>query len=140
MLAQSQTMDAGISEIVGQALLEGGARAQVYRALRDLLCATCGVSIAEGSLFTRRTVKGIGISIMPQCSKCAPFTLRTSRQEKSALLRSLLAEHPAASSAQPGDSTEVDSGAAAKKKNIDEAVRRRLGPALRRGRGGSKSR
>jgi hypothetical protein len=132
-------MDTGISEIVGDADLKGGARTQVYRALRELLCATCGVQIAEGSLFTRRRVKGIGVSIMPECSKCAPFTLQSSKKEKSALLRSLLSERPAASSGNTVDSSKTDSEAIAKEKNIDEAVRRRLGPALRHGRRGSKT-
>jgi hypothetical protein len=128
-------MNTGISEIVGQGEPASGGSVQVYRALRPLLCATCGTTIAEGALFTRRRVKGIGVSIMPQCSKCAPFTLRATRTEKSSLLRSLLAEQPADSSSlgaalanagsEPGE---------AKEKNIAEEVRRRLGPALKRGR------
>lgn len=127
-------MDKGISEIVGGGRLASGGSVQVYRALRSLLCSTCGVEIAEGALFTRRTVKGIGVSIMPQCAKCAPFVLQSGRNEKSALLRSLLAEQPADSSSRKEISSEVTSPSESKEKNLDEQVRQRLGPALRRGR------
>jgi hypothetical protein len=127
-------MDTGISEIVGQGEPENGGSVQVYRALRSLLCATCGTTIADGSLFTRRRVKGIGVSIMPQCSKCAPFTLRATRKEKSSLLRSLLAEQPLDSSSREAASSDAVSEPGAKEKNIAEEVRQRLGPALRRGR------
>ena len=124
-------MEKGISEIVGRAELDEGRSAQLYRALRSLLCATCGAEIAEGLLFTRRRVKGIGVSIMPECSKCAPFTLHDNQDKKSALLQSLLAEQPAASSKPASDPA---SQSQAKEKQLDEAVRRRLGPALKRGR------
>ncbi|HUQ32369.1 MAG TPA: hypothetical protein VM095_09625 [Pyrinomonadaceae bacterium] len=127
-------MDTGISEIVGQGEPENGGSVQVYRALRSLLCATCGTTIADGTLFTRRRVKGIGFSIMPQCSKCAPFTLRAARKEKSSLLRSLLAEQPLDSSGREAASANAVSEPGAKEKNIAEEVRQRLGPALRRGR------
>jgi predicted nucleic acid-binding Zn-ribbon protein len=131
-------MEKGISEIVGRGDLDEGRSTDVYRALRALLCATCGALIAEGALFTRRKVKGIGLRIMPQCPKCAPFTLQADKKEKSALLRSLLAEPPADSSKQAGASPEVDSEAQAKAKSVDEEVRRRLGPALKRSRRGQK--
>jgi hypothetical protein len=48
-------MAKGISEIVGEAGGAGGSRVAVYRALRQLFCATCGGTIREGELFTRRT-------------------------------------------------------------------------------------
>ena len=132
-------MDKGISEIVGRAELKGGGNIQVYRALRSLLCSTCGAEIAEDALFTRRRVKGIGLSIMPQCSKCRPFTLQASKQEKSALLRSLLLEQPTESSSRAGvSSAGASPESQAKEKNVEEEVRRRLGPALKRGRRGSK--
>jgi hypothetical protein len=127
-------MDKGISEIVGRADVEGGGSAQVYRALRSLLCSTCGREIAEGALFTRRRVKGIGVSIMPQCRKCAPFTLQASKKEKSALLRSLLSEQPPDSSTRSGVSTEAASTTQTEEKNLKEELRRRLGPALKRSR------
>jgi hypothetical protein len=131
-------MEKGISEIVGRAALDEGGSADVYRAMRSLLCAACGVEIAEGMLFTRRKVKGIGLRIMPQCPECAPFALQAERKEKSALLQSLLAKHPTDTAGRVGVSSEVDLEAQAKAKYVDEEVRRRLGPALKRGRHGSK--
>ncbi len=85
-------MEKGISEIVGQGELKGGRTTEVYRALRSLLCSTCGALIAESALFTRRRVKGVGLRIMPRCQKCAPFNLREEKKERSALLDSLLRE------------------------------------------------
>ena len=126
----------GISEIVGRGELDGGGGAEVYRALRSLLCATCGAAISEGALFTRRRVKGIGLRIMPQCAKCAPFTLQAGGKEKSALLRALLAEEPSDSpgGARPPRRAAPDSApqARAAESDVDEQVRRRLGPALKR--------
>ena len=127
-------MDKGISEIVGRAELKSGGSIQVYRALRSLLCSTCGTEIAEGAHFTRRSVKGIGVSIMPECQKCAPFTLQTSKQEKSALLRSLLTEQPSDSSRRARLSPEAISQPGPEEKTLNEEVQRRLGPALKRGR------
>ncbi|HWT00527.1 MAG TPA: hypothetical protein VN256_09790 [Pyrinomonadaceae bacterium] len=106
-----------VSEIVGRA--DKGTA--VYRALRPLLCATCGAGINEGALFTRRKVKGIGVRIMPQCRECAPFTFEPGAKKESDLLRSLLAEPAASPPKRP-----------APEKNINEEVARRLGPALRR--------
>jgi hypothetical protein len=131
-------MEKGISEIVGRGNLDEGRSTDVYRALRTLLCATCGAEIAEGMLFTRRRVKGVGLRIMPQCPKCAPFTLQADKKEKSVLLQSLLAEQTPDSSKRSIASSEVDSPAQAKAKSVDEEVRRRLGPALKRSRRGRK--
>jgi ribosome-binding protein aMBF1 (putative translation factor) len=127
-------MNKGISEIVGHAELLSGESRQVYRALRSLLCSTCGTEIMEGAHFTRRHVKGIGVSIMPQCQKCAPFILQASKQEKSALLRSLLTEQTPDSSRRASVSPENSSNTASEEKRVSEEVRRRLGPALKRGR------
>ena len=114
-----------VSEIVGRAELAGGRSAEVYRALRTLLCATCGAEIGEGTLFTRRKVKGIGVRIMPQCRKCAPFSFAEGGGKKeSDLLRSLLAA--------PEKTPEPQ----AAEKNLKEEVARRLGPALRRSKKG----
>ena len=131
-------MEKGISEIVGRAELNEGPSTEVYRALRALLCATCGAAIAEGMLFTRRRVKGIGLSIMPQCPKCVPFTLQADRKEQSALLKSLLMEQPANSSKGAGASSEADPQSQAETERVNEEVRQRLGPALKRGRYGRK--
>lgn len=130
-------MDKGISEIVGRGELKSGESLQVYRALRSLLCSTCGTEIAENAHFTRRSVKGIGFSIMPQCRKCAPFTLQSSKHEKSALLRSLLTEQPANSARQTSSSPPDTPTEISAEKNIREEVNRRLGPALKRSRGKS---
>src|SRR4051794_28329099 len=84
-----------ISEIIGQGEFGDGKSAQVYRALRRLLCSTCSAEIAEDTLFTRRSVKGFGLNIMPQCRKCSPFALLVDKQEKkekSPLLQALLRE------------------------------------------------
>ena len=114
-----------VSEIVGRAELAGGKSAEVYRALRALLCATCAAEIREGTLFTRRRVKGIGVRIMPQCPKCAPFVMAEGGgKQQSELLRSLLA------------APEKTSQPHAAGKNLEEEVARRLGPALRRSRKG----
>ena len=129
-------MEKAISEIVGQGELKSGKSTQVYRALRSLLCSACGALIAESALFTRRRVKGIGLRIMPQCQRCAPFTLREDKKEKSALLESLLREPPDASKnvSVPSKRSSTEVSAKPEEKNIDEEVRRRLGPALKRGR------
>lgn len=129
-----QGMDKGISEIVGRGELKSGGGRQVYRALRSLLCSTCGTEIAEGAHFTRRSVKGIGVSIMPQCQECMPFHLQVGKQEKSALLRSLLTEKSSDASLGADASTEVISQTHSAEKNVNEEVRRRLGPALKRSR------
>jgi hypothetical protein len=134
-------MDQGISEIIGRADLGGGKSTQLYRALRPLLCSTCGAEIAEGTLFTRRKMKGIGLRIMPQCRKCAPFTLQSGKKEKSALLQSLLVEEPADSSGRTRASsqpppTQTHSQTQVAEKSLNEKVRRRLEPALKRGRRG----
>src|SRR5918992_1055503 len=129
-------MEKGISEIVGRADLVDGRSVDVYRALRSLLCATCGAEIVEGALFTRRRVKGIGLRIMPQCIKCAPFTLQAKRKEKSTLLRALLTEKTTDSAKPEATSSRISSEAPSQqveeRKNVDEEVRRRLGPALKR--------
>jgi hypothetical protein len=135
-----QIMERAISEIVGRADMDEGGSAQAYRALRSLLCATCGSGIAEGSLFTRRRVKGIGVRIMPQCRECSPFTLQADRKERSALLRSLLASPTDSAGHTPARNYSENASQAQsdEKKKVDEAVRRRLGPALKRGRFGRK--
>lgn len=133
-------MEKGISEIVGHAELVKGGSTEVYRALRSLLCATCGTNIAEGTSFTRRRMKGIGLRIMPQCAKCAPFILQPDRKEQSALLQSLLTEPRPNSSSRSNTAMRVDSANDAQSppegKNPNDEVRRRLEPALKRGRHG----
>lgn len=130
-------MEKGISEIIGRGETDGGKGVEVYRALRSLLCSTCGADIAEGSLFTRRKVKGIGLRIMPQCPECAPFTAQPDRKERSQLLRALLAQ-ATADSRETSARVSDKSGERGREdeKDLKEEVRRRLGPALERGRKG----
>ena len=123
-------MEKGISEIVGCADLDEGRSTELYRALRSLLCSTCGAEIKEGMLFTRRKVKGIGVRIMPQCAKCEPFTPQPGKEKESTLLRSLLAE-PAKDLRRRASLPSEDS---AKSRIIEEKVRQRLEPALDRAR------
>jgi len=127
-----------ISEIVGRGKLKSGDSTQVYRALQQLLCSTCGAEIAQDALFTRRSVKGFGLNIMPQCRKCAPFTLQQDKREKSALLQALLRKGPPDSSKQDSLPASISQNTAAVqeegRKNAEEEVRRRLGPALKKGR------
>jgi RNase P subunit RPR2 len=63
-------MKRAISEIVVQAEQVGKSSVTVYRALRQLLCERCGRDIANGELFTRRTLFGRGLSVFPQCRVC----------------------------------------------------------------------
>jgi hypothetical protein len=139
----AKEMREAISEIVGQGKLGDGKSAQVYRALRRLLCSACGAEIAEDSLFTRRSVKGFGLNIMPQCRKCAPFALlvdKKEKKEKSELLQALLREQSPNSAQRESAPLDSSQGASVPedKKNIAEEVRRRLAPALKRGRGKNK--
>ncbi|HYP52786.1 MAG TPA: hypothetical protein VEQ42_04565 [Pyrinomonadaceae bacterium] len=111
-----------ISEIVGDGAGEGGARCVVYRALRELLCEACGSVISEGELFTRRRIQGQRLRVMPRCGKCAPFKLEAT-ERRSALLDTLLESDP----------TTKPTPTVAEREHVAEAVRRRLGPALSRG-------
>jgi hypothetical protein len=124
-----------ISEIVGQGGLSDGGSAQIYRALRSLLCSACGAMIAKDTLFTRCSVKGVGLSIMPQCRKCTPFVFQPDKQEKSALLQELLRENaPASSSRESALADASRDTSAQEKRHVAEEVRKRLGPALKKGR------
>lgn len=117
-------MKKSISEIAGLADSVGRSSVTVYRALRLLLCARCGSEIKEGALFTRRTLPGYGLRILPQCQECAPFTFRSGARGSSALIESLLS--PAA------EEVPVKTGKREPPEKTAAAVERRLGPALRR--------
>lgn len=83
----------GVSEIVGSVNVEGRGSEKVYRALRPLICASCGVAIEEGALFTRREHASFALHIMPTCAECVPFTWpedATRPDEGSSLIESLL--------------------------------------------------
>ena len=131
-------MEKGISEIAGRVDLASGGNALAYRALRPLLCSTCAAVIAEGALFTRHKVKGIGVSIMPRCGQCEPFALKVSKEEKSALLKSLLegqnAQPSRNSASTANDASQNRSKPQEDKKRLAEEIQKRLGPALKRGR------
>src|SRR5437762_6896160 len=117
-------MAKGISEIVGLAEGVGESRVTVYRALKILLCARCSETIGEGELFTRRSLNGQGLRILPQCQKCVPFDMRAAdevERRQSVLLGSLLTSQP-----------EQNEVRIRKPDAEKEAVERRLGPALRR--------
>jgi hypothetical protein len=117
-------MGKGISVIVGRAVGCDGQEVPVYRALRDLLCSTCGSSIGEGTLFTRRPFGGAGLRVAARCRECVPFALLGDGGEghrRSPLMKSLLAP-VTEDDALPGS---LKSGRSA------EEVMTRLGPALR---------
>jgi hypothetical protein len=112
----------GISVIVGEADGSDGAGVPIYRALRPLLCSSCGASIGEGTLFTRRALADSGLRVAAQCRECAPFTLRDAGGKghpRSPLLESLLI---------PQAERECGRG---EQKRAAESVKERLGPALR---------
>ena len=99
---------------------------EVYRALKELLCAACGEPIHEGALFTRRSLNGRGLRILSQCQKCAPFNFPSTNEKpsrQSPLLESLLTPQLDMSKVSVRNPTAER-----------EAVERRLDPALRRSR------
>lgn len=135
------TQKRAISEIVGRADFAGKKSAVVvYRALRLIWCAECDQVIAEGELFTRHTVAGHDLRILPKCQKCAPFTLRSEAEVTGqSMLDSLLSTQAGTtpneetapgkkrqSSGSPQDQEE--------RKRITDKMLDRLGPALRRSR------
>lgn len=144
-------MKEAISEIVGDAVLADKTACVAYRALRPLECSTCGAAIAEGTLFTRRSLPHMALRIWPQCQRCAPLELKPAvvaaaveaspEQEqrppaRSALLHSLLTTKdasPRPSPPTPPTSSTDDSPTPAKR-TTEQEVERRLGPALRRAR------
>lgn len=116
-------MGKGISVLVGMAAGRDGPEVPVYRALRDLLCSSCGSTIGEGALFTRRPLAGAGMRVAAECRECAPFELREdgANGPRSPLMESLLA--PVA------DDNAVPKPV--KPERVTEEVMKRLGPALR---------
>lgn len=83
----------GVSEIVGSVNIAGRGSEKVYRALRPLICASCGAAIEEGALFTRREHANFALRIMPTCAECVPFTWpedATRQDESPSLIESLL--------------------------------------------------
>lgn len=105
------------SERAGDAVLETGERAMLYRALRELSCSRCVGPIREGELFTREAEPASGLPLVRVCGGCAPFS------ERSGLIDALLAPVESEES-RPAPAT-VDAR---------EKVLARLGPALAAGR------
>ena len=105
------------SERTGEAVLAGGERTALYRALRELSCSRCAGVINEGDLFTREAEPASGLPLVRLCRGCVPFSGGDS------LLNSLLTptggEEPRPTAA-PGD--------------VREKVMSRLGSALAAGR------
>jgi hypothetical protein len=134
------TQKRAISEIVGRAEFAGKDSVVVYRALRLLRCAECDQVIAEGELFTRHTVAGHGLRILPKCQKCAPFTLRPEAQGTGpSMIDSLLSAAAGTTPLQeiPPGKKRPSSGSQQdqeERKRIADKMLDRLGPALRRSR------
>jgi hypothetical protein len=105
------------SESAGEAMLDAGTRAALYRALRELSCSRCGALIREGELFTREAEPASGLPLVRICRCCAPFSGR------GGLLDALLA---------PGGGEESRPTAAIG--DAREKMMARLGPALEAGR------
>jgi hypothetical protein len=115
-------MAKGISVVVGEADGGDGAGVPVYRALRPLVCSSCGAAIGEGMLFTRRALADGGLRVAAQCKECAPFTWSDGYGEgrcRSPLLDSLFTPEAGREDGRR------ETGQTA------ESVRERLGPALR---------
>jgi hypothetical protein len=134
-------MKSGVSEIIGQAVFGDGSQGMAYRALRPLVCATCGGVIAAEAMFTRdRQSAGQRLRLWPRCQACLPFALARSAKPRSALLESLLAP-PGQEAAEQQQQRATTVATTAKERDESrpreetlEAMRRRLGPALDRAR------
>lgn len=101
------------SERAGEALLDTGTKAALYRALRELSCSRCGGVIREGELFTREAEPASGLPLVRICRGCAPFS------RGGGLLDALLAP-----------SGGEESRPTAERGDVREKVMPRLGPAL----------
>ncbi len=123
----------GISEMVGEGAGLKGRRTKVYRALRELLCSSCGTPIPEGALFTRETIRQFGLRLMPRCRECAPFEFEgVAGPKRSKMLENLL-DAPAETGERP-TAAETNGQAGGDSPTRHEGVASRLGPALARGR------
>lgn len=133
-------MKSGVSEIVGQGVFVDGSKGTVYRALRELWCATCSSVVAEGEMFTRDREAGQGLRLWPRCRACVPFALGLDRRTRSSLLQTLLVpvEQDEAAIGNPGRTASATNDERQKindkRQKATEEMRRRLGPALERGR------
>lgn len=110
------------SERAGDGVLTSGARAIIYRALRDLNCSRCGGLISEGTLFTREAEAFSGLPLVRCCRACAPF------RAAGGLLEALLAPEAVAATRE-----EARAGAREREGAREKALAR-LAPALASGR------
>jgi hypothetical protein len=101
------------SERAGEAALNSGGQATLFRALLELTCSRCGGVIREGDLFTREHGPASELPLLRLCRGCVPFTAA------GGLLDSLLLPEDGGE-LLPAISTE----------DVREKVRSRLGPVL----------
>lgn len=120
-----------ISEQAGQVAGADGKNRKAYRALRVLFCSVCSKPIRVGELFTRWAIAGQNVPLMPKCAMCAPFTAPVEDASPNPLLQSLLAdEREVEANSRPEQLADADSRDV--KSQTDEALQKRLGPALAR--------
>lgn len=139
-------MTKGVSEIIGQAIFGDGSKAAAYRALRPLVCASCGGVVASGEMFTRDRASTQSLRLWPRCQACLPFALESGKPERSSLIEFLLMPiEPGPATITTKDKQERDEKERAtndeRRKVINDerckaiaAMRQRLGPALERAR------
>lgn len=133
-------MRSGVSEIIGEAVLDDGSKGTAYRALRPLVCASCAKPLAAGEMFTRERLPGQSLPLFPRCQECIPFKLEPVKAlpPRSPLLSSLLAPADDESQRQhhlpARASTTKEPTAKDEQQRALAAMRERLGPALQRGR------
>lgn len=85
----------GISEKVGTVRCADGAGGMAYRALRDLVCSSCGVIIKTSELFTRWSLASASpipaanqleaLRLVARCRNCIPFFSEQDAQAKTEL-------------------------------------------------------
>jgi hypothetical protein len=136
-------MKKGVSEIIGQAVFGDGSKAAAYRALRPLVCASCGARVEGGEMFTRASLAGQSLRLWPRCQACLPFALVSAESGSGATRSSLIKFLLTPAEAGPATALTEDEKerATSKEKNANDerrkalvAMRRRLGPALERAR------
>ncbi len=102
----------------GEGRLASGAECQIYRALREIVCARCKTAIRQGETFIRRKVDERLQLLVCLCVSCVPFKL---------LIKDQQLESPRQKNMQAHDVKQTS-------EDISRSIDERLGPALRRGR------
>jgi hypothetical protein len=126
-------MNKGVSEIIGRAIFGDGSKGTAYRALRQLVCASCGGAVAGGEMFTRDRASGHDLRLWPRCQACVPFSLEAVTHERSSLIEFLLTPIEPAQSTTINQN-EKESATNDERRKAVVAMRERLGPALERAR------